>query len=360
MIQISGNDPIQKLLLKYEWSRTLLILLLCLFVSFIPLGFSYLEGNFINKGLKIYALSDIGYHNQFLLLLPFFIWFTRYYLNGFPAALEELKSEHIVKISEENYITFQSDTNKLLKKKIITYGPYLIGISVTIFSLFTYQLGKINSWNSPVSSPLSSIATILSLAPTFLLYYFISALILRVISIHYIIKNFFRYGVNVQPIHPDGCGGLYPLGKYSMRITTAGVGVGFTCVFGILANYYQYNFPVISSPNLLIIFGYILGLSIVFFFPLLPARKAMLDAKSNEISTIACHFNRIHNDVRNQLKNMDNSHYNFSHLKELSELYKIAQAMPVYPFNTKNLLKFVSSMLWPLILVVIQYLINKF
>jgi len=51
--------------------------------------------------LQIDALSDIGYYDQFLLLLPFFIIFIPYYLKGFAISLNLLIDTGVVTISAE-------------------------------------------------------------------------------------------------------------------------------------------------------------------------------------------------------------------------------------------------------------------
>ncbi|HEV7518638.1 MAG TPA: hypothetical protein VGR07_20270, partial [Thermoanaerobaculia bacterium] len=43
-------------------------------------------------------------------------------------------------------------------------------------------------------------------------------------------------------------------------------------------------------------------------------------------------------------------------IDRLTKLYKIANDMPVYPFNRDNVVKFFSSVLWPLLVMIFETL----
>ena len=165
----------------------------------------------------------------------------------------------------------------------------------------------------------------------------------------------------INPLHPDKCGGLSPLGDFSLRITVAGILAGICVVLGVIANIYQHGNRLWSASNYIIVGGYIFGLSVAFFLPLLAARKGMLEAKRHSLQRIGDCCNK---ELRKAIKALDTSDdqgiKNMEHIEHLQRLYEVANRMPIYPFNTENLVRFASSVVWPLMLMVITWVAEHF
>lgn len=359
-LHLAGKDPIFMQLLEYGWPRVFATFIVVYVIVLLPVVLSWSEGNLINHFLKIDALHDIGYFNQFAILLPFLILFIPYYLNGLEDALISLKDRQVVMITDKEYEDFSDTTNGIFSHYIVTFSPYCIAISIYVVALFSYWLAGHNTWNSPAKGYPFTTAAILSTVPTIILYHLLSGFLFRVAALCLVIRRYLSHNVIIHPLHPDKAGGLSPLNKFSLRITAAGIFIGICCVVGIAASVYQYGLKLIRIENILIIIFYIVGLSIVFFVPLLSARKGMVKAKKRILQLISDRFNIAVSEAMAELeKDKASPKFDVNNIEELTKLYKIADRMPVYPFNIENVLKFSSSVLWPLVLIFLQWIITK-
>lgn len=359
-LHLAGKDPIFRQLLEHGWSRVFAAFLALYIIVLLPVVLSWFEGNLVNQSLKIDAIHDGGYFNQFAILLPFLIVFIPYYLNGLEDALLSLKDRQVVRITGAQYKDFSDTANGIFAHYVVTFAPYGIAVSVTAFALFSYWLAGHNTWNSPPNGSPFTTSAILSMIPTFILYHLLSGFVFRVAAICLVIRRYLSYDVMIHPLHPDKSGGLSPLGNFSLRITPAGVFVGICCLVGVAVNIYQYGFELCSMPNILIMLTYIVGLSIVFFVPLLSARKGMVEAKKHTLQLISDRFNIAMSEAMVELgTNKASPGLGVNNIEELTKLYAIADGMPIYPFNLENIVKFSSSILWPILLICIQWMITK-
>jgi hypothetical protein len=355
----AGSDPIMKLALETATRPFLGVFLVVVLVGTVPLALSALEGNFVNPRLTCDGFGDLGWHTSFLILLPFVLLFARYYLNDFGDALERLHATGAVKPSDDGDAAFVAYAQGVFRARALTLLPPLVGLSVAVFAAETFNLAGRNTWNSPpAGSPLSPAALASMVAP-FFLYYLLSAYLLRLIAVFFVIRRFLATEVNLQPLHPDKCGGLSPLGQFSLRITKAGVVVGLVCLLGIYSNVYRMGFELFAPVNVLIICAYVFGLAVAFFLPLLPARRAMQRAKSSQLQEISNRFQALlEHNMSVMRQDPQHAELDLRRLEETQKLYDIANAMPVYPFNFENVVRFSGSVLWPILFMGLERLIE--
>jgi len=227
-----------------------------------------------------------------------------------------------------------------------------------VFGARYYWLAHLNTWNSPATGS-ALIGTVLSGIPSgLLLYYLLPGLVVRIAALYFVIRRFLRDGVTIHPFHPDGCGGLSPLSDFSLRLSAAGIALGISCLIGLASVHYQYHFAWLSGQALLLVVSYIVGLAVAFFVPLLAARQAMKAAKNRILLVISDRFNY---EISRAVLSLDqpgglNTAPGIAQIDYLAKLYKIANDMPVYPFNRDNVAKFFSSVLWPLIVMMFETL----
>ena len=326
----------------------------------IPILLSIHSGNFNNSNLQIDAIRDIGYYVQFFILLPFFILFFPYYLKGFEKALNALIESGVVTITAEDSKEVEKYSNKLFGHWITTLIPYMMVFLFIIIDISTYILAGKNTWNSASGLKDVSFIEIINIVLIFFLFLLISSLFLRIVLTYFVINKFLTDRVNIQPLNLDNCGGLSPLGDFSLKLTKAGFAIGVPVLIGIISNYYQHAIPLLGLTNILLIGGYMISLSVVFFLPLLGARKSMLTAKKKELKLIGDYLEeKRKNILLNYGKNKSMEFMEISNLEGLMKLYDLAKSMPVFPFNTMNIVRFLGSIIWPLALVVLQLIFGK-
>lgn len=355
-----GKGPLFRYIFIKSWKHVVCFVIVSLVLTFVPIIISLFDHTFINFKLDVDAAHDIGYYNQFALLLPFIIVFAKYYLNGLEPALLDLKKRNIVKISDKQYAVFCDQANRVFSDKYVTYTPFVVALVIYFFALKVYWFAGHNHWNSPSNGFCLNLSAWFSTIPTLLLYYFLTGFVIRIASVYKIIKLYLSFNVTIQPLHPDKAGGLSPLGEFSLRISLAGVFTGIICMIGVFSNYYQYNKNFLYAPNVVMILSYIIALSIVFFVPLFAARKGMKSAKEKTLLMISDKFNVAMSETMKKFNSHSNiENFNLDKIEDLEKLYTIASRMPVYPFNCINIVKFSSSVIWPLMTIIIKWLIDK-
>ena len=356
----AGNDYFIRQLLEFGWRRVIKILFLIISISLLPIIASIFKGSFINYNLNVDAFHDLGYHTQFFLLLPFFVFFLPYYFNGLQKAIDSLVKTKVLKISSSDYTEVIKFSNSLFSYWIVTYLPFIITIGFSIYGILNYFLAGYKNWNSVSNINDFNIINVLAILPMLPFYYFITAIILRIGLTYFVIKKILNKNVDIQPLHPDNCGGLSPLGKFSLKASSAGIGVGIPVMILIIFNTYHNNFALFGFYNVMNILTYIVALTVVFFLPLLGARNSMLQAKQEELERISNLFQKERTSI-NQIIDSKNSSQDidFTKIQGMINLYEMAKSMPVYPFEASNVLRFFGSVLWPILLVLVQYILEK-
>ena len=196
----------------------------------------------------------------------------------------------------------------------------------------------------------------------FCLFYLIAMCLLRIIGTFIVLNNYFKHPPNIQPLHPDCCGGLSPLGKLSMKPTLGVFIFGMVVVISIIVDIRPpNNMPILHPLNLLLIIGYLVGASIAFFLPSFAAHPAMKESKYHTIQIINQNYQRVNNELMKVLqsnKNVDSK--TIDELDSLKKLHDIAFRMPVYPFNFQTISSFFGSVFAPLLVLALEILIKLF
>ncbi len=358
-IRPAGADPWCRLLFECGSTGRFAAAAVVAVAALLPLGISQARGSFRSSALSVDALHDVGYHNSFLLLLPFVSWFIVYYLNGLELAFTELRRTRIVTISDADYAATVDFANRRFSHWSVTMFAPVVGVMSIVVAAQGIWLARLDTWCSPTSGRWSVEA--FTIIPTvFLLYHTIAALVARIAVIKGIASRFLSFGVDSDALHPDGCGGFSPLGAFALRISWAGVVIGLACLIGVLANTWILGLPMLSLPTVLIMSGYVIGLSIGFFVPLYPARKRMRELKEQTLRNLS---ERLRAETKSAMADLDGDHRQLQSLlkkiEALRQLYDLADRMPVYPFNTSSLATFASSVMWPIALLLLGQALER-
>jgi hypothetical protein len=304
------------------------------------------------------AVHDVGAANQYLLLLPFVAWFVGFYLRGFEPALDGLRKSGVLAVDRERFDRLKAEAAKPFSHRLLVVIPIAVGFAVTLVGAKLFWFAGLNTWNSPMSGAQYSAMTYVTAVPVYLLYHLLAALVSRMVVTSWALRRCLSVGVRSHALHPDGCGGFALLGGFALRVIPAGIAAGLASLVGVWATVRLYGFAIFSVPNCLIIGAYLVGLSIAFFMPLLPARRKMSKAKRRTLLHISRHLQQ---SLRHALANLSQgeSERDMRHIDSLHKLYALADAMPVYPFNSANLVQFATSVLWPIALMLIQFALDK-
>jgi hypothetical protein len=185
-----------------------------------------------------------------------------------------------------------------------------------------------------------------------------------VIVIYWLNKLFKQYDIDVRVLHPDNAGGLAPLGKFSAAI---GYVIAIYAISGVIGSISesiitsQSYFEVIKQPFVLLAYlFYCVMAPVVFFAPLSVAHLAMKRAKDDFITQVSDQFEIEMSKIPLLLSSdADELKKGLYKIEELQKLHSIASKFPVWPFNSDNLIRFLSSVISPFVISFIPILIEK-
>lgn len=358
------GDKISTFIMGAEGKAIAIIALGFLIIGLLPALSAMIEGNFWkdNSSSLFSTIEDIGYWNQYIIAMPITALVTSMYFSRLPKTLIELVLQGTFPVTRSQWNDFVIKiSNRVYGNWFVKILPYITGFICAITLSHIYLFEKSNYWNNISFANNTTKAGWLLVPDIFFLYTLISLAVLRVIITSYVLIKFFNFTPDIQPLHPDSSGGLSPLGKLSSTLNLGTFLYGLLSVVGIYANNYNYSKPIYGPENITIMVAYVLCASIIFFLPLLSAHSCMKEAKYNTIQTINQRFETLNKQLIKSLdKNDKLSKENIEDLKSLKDIHEIASKMPVYPFDTETVTRFIGSILIPILVYILTNLIDKF
>ncbi len=310
------------------------------------------EGSLLNSDLSLDLAHDIGWWNQFLLAFPTLIYIAGAYFGAFPITLRQLTDSGVLHASDDDWKKVRRFTKSKLTNPTFVLLPYVVGISSA--ALTSSVLQSRDTWYSADQF----VAGYLIPVHAFFLYFFMTFLALRLYSAFLILRMLFRFEVNIQPFHPDGCGGLGSLMGQSEKLYWGMIAYGVIAALGILSNTLVYGLALISIYNFSLLLSYVLLTGIAFFLPLYALTDSMRDAKQKLLLSIRERYRALNAKQgrgANDLGQLSDEHV--ADLKALKSLQQTARSMQVWPFNSGSLLRFASALATPLLVISITMLI---
>jgi len=291
-IDVSKGDPIAQLVINRTVNCSYLISFIFFFIGIIPIILFYLTKSINFSSENILPIEDFGYFNIFLLSTPTLILIISLYFSKFPIVINQLKENKILMICEKEWNKFINKSNNNYSNKIALLIPYFIGILGIIFALSAYIYKYNDNWYSIYIQGKFNYISIFVIICCFLFYYSASFLIVKIIISYINLKIVFSKEVKIQPLHPDQCGGLNPLGELSKTLNIGTFLFGIIVFLGIIINKELYNLPINNKVNFIMVFAYIFSAFVVFFIPLYAAHKSMRNSKLRILSIINESFKR--------------------------------------------------------------------
>jgi low affinity Fe/Cu permease len=189
------------------------------------------------------------------------------------------------------------------------------------------------------------------------------AIVKTILAIYWFNKLFREFQADVRVLHPDGAGGLSPLGNFSVKIGYMIGLLGFlvTIVIWTQSTYLLSNrtFSFNANPAIIsLAFAYLVLAPIVFFAPIGSAHSAMRKAKNDFIIAISDQFENDFEKLQSLLnKNGAELKEALEKIEHLQKIHSMVTRFPIWPFNTASLVRFFSSVFSPIILSLLPSLI---
>ena len=333
--------------------------------SLVPLTsesiFCFFRGCLITTSKFIGMWNDYLNFSNFILFFP--VIFTLYV--WLPTGIEDifgaLKLNEIIPLTKKNrqaLIRFDNYKERLLKDKFWVFMTIFLVVVDDALLIFPGTNKFVVWWNYYTFTFFSHQIVI-----AVMLYAAIFSII-RISQFILLLRFFFNeVKIDIKPLHPDGCGGLRPLGGFSVNL---GYVLGALDTSVILTVYFQSyllggNLGDFVWPPAIVLFisVYSVCAPVVFFAPIGTAHKAMREAKERELLVISKQFELDYENMMKSLPSKTNIVITaIGNIEQLKRLYRIVQDFPVWPFNIQNLVRFVVSVLGPFILSIFPTILS--
>jgi hypothetical protein len=365
------GDPFLKRMLKLNASPVILGSTIAILLTAIRMIAAWGSGTLTTMGNTIGFFDDPGMYINLIagaVVWTYYVWVPQGITNVFLGLLER----QVVGISQpstkvrrsEDYAqsSFLRELQHSFNRRIGAVTALILSTGGTLIFLLPKYLHRMqiqDSWSmaNPWNLVLSVLWAITGLYAALLVLFFI------VLSIIWLRRLFTDFKVEVRPLHPDHAGGLSPLGKFSLNLSYIITLLGFILATIPISRYYLANGTFGFSWTSDVILGlgiYILAAPFAFFAPLSVAHAAMKGTKERLLLEISQRFEKeyaaIQESIQGDIKEVNT---NMENLRGLYSLYELTSEFPVWPFNIENILRFITSFVSPILLVILSTIIRS-
>jgi hypothetical protein len=282
-----------------------------------------------------------------------------YYLWSFQAIDRVIQDLEASDVLETDTSQIDQIVHNAYNRRWRTFLALGSAVSFSIL-IFATRSGLNNSWTG--SGILPALAATIG---TCVMVYMGSMLVLNLITNVWVLHSILgskEVKLNVNPLHPDRCGGLRSLSNYALKTAY------LAAVLGLMVGFIEYQFITQGVGRVYwfvhLIIPLHISLSIACFFgPLLAAHRGMRKAKDELLHEIARQFQTDYSQIRVSLTgDAETFKKGNEKIKELRAFYTLTDEFPVWPFDVQTFRRFlltVPSPLLPLLPKLIGILLKK-
>ncbi len=349
LFSLIHGDRLGSVLGRFAINSPVIAALVAAFSGFSAAIITTIEGSFTNERLSLDLIHDIGWWNQFVLAIATLMYIAGAYFGAYPRTLRQLVDSGVILATEAEWKKVRRYTKTQLGNQTTVALPYVCGGTVALLSFFVIQ--SPGAWFDVGSYYAGWLIPIHS----FLLYYLLTYLTLRLYFAYVILKMLFGFRVNIQPFHTDGCGGLGSLKSQSGNLYLGLLIFGLVAAASVISNTSNYGLQLFDPYNLAMLAAYIAITSIAFFLPLYATSARMHEAQEKFLESINDRYRALQRNLGDDLASKGSN----EDILALESLKSTARAMQVWPFNYAALLKFTAIVTSPFLLILIYSLFSS-
>lgn len=356
------GNKIASYIMSLTGKKFIYAILISVIIVLIPVLLTFYDGNFDNLELNLDIKRDWPNVLFYLIGFPTMLLTTVLYAKKLPQVLNQLRGNDIININAKEWNIFKQKANEIYSKWYYTNGPHIVAFAITIVLIIIFRNPRKEIWYSLETDNFVYIAGWAQIIVYYFTFYTFSLGLLNIFASYKVLTVLFSSNkLNVQPLHPDKCGGLAPLGDLSRTLIYWIILIGIIAALNVWNNYYILERHFDDPIQLSIIFGYLVMAYIIFFLPMHAAHKPMKKAKEEELSLIHHYISNITSEVKKDFKGLnDIDNKVLDNFNNAKQIYDLTSEMPVYPYNLNTLVAFTTSILIPISFIVIDRIINSF
>lgn len=327
--------------------------------ALLPVVPTLVERHFLagSETITLDMAHDIAYWFMYVVGLPIAFLCLVFYTARLPDVVLELGLTNVIRMTSTDFNDLARWAEAQFARRALAYVPVItaaVGTAVFVWAFLANDVAT--TWLNPGTSNKSpggihsaSIAGWVALLVNLLFWYMVPLTVCRIYSSFVVLHELFRrHPPDVQPLHPDGRGGLFPLGRLCMRLNVGVFLFGIITVSPIVTNHhYRGGHHLLYPLDVVYAAVFMAAAAVAFFLPLYAAHSHMRRAKYNAMGAINGKFNELNRKLIDQLPNPggpgQGTAARMEEYKALREMHDIARAMPVYPFNIKVIGSYLGS-----------------
>ncbi|MCW5316817.1 hypothetical protein GTQ43_24265 [Nostoc sp. KVJ3] len=339
-------DPVAYLVIeKFRLSPLTFGLLAAVTATGVYLFTAWISGTLWSKDKQIGLLQDGIPWLVGILINPVTLGYYLWSFQAIDQVIQELETSDVLETDKFKIDQFVTNLYSQKWRNISALASAIFFSTIVFITRSRLE----DSWTS--SSLLAKFTITIA---TFAVVYMGSILVLNLITNIWIFYRILgKKDLDINPLHPDRCGGLRCLSDYSLK-TAYLVGV-----LGILISVIEYQ--VITQDFgkgfwfvHLVIPLYIFLSMECFFGPLLAAHSGMKKAKEESLHKIARQFRAEYSGIYNSLAEDAEAFKKKSEkIQQLRTLYTMTDDLPVWPFDVKTFRRYLLTVPTPLIGILI-------
>lgn len=313
--------------------------------------FAYLHGSAVptdNNYLELF--EDFPNLINFAIIVPVGVFLVLHFYRKVELGFRQIVADGIILFDSESAAAsrFLQDLDSAVNRRWF----FWLSLGVALAFNATYLFRKEDAWNDLGGGLPSWWFRLFST----LNYYMMCNIGLKGFVIVARMRRLFEHRVVLQPLHPDGCGGLRALGGISLALNYF---VSLVAAYiSVLA--FVTRTPVAHPLFVPIVLAYF-GIACYFFFvPLARAHDLMEREKNLILSALNKEFQQSYNRISSELSRHGISLADAQKIEVLERLYRIASRMPVWPMDTRIVVQFLGTVALPLLVGVTVAFVNAF
>ncbi len=305
-------------------------------------------------------LLDFNVAWMFLISLPVMVVFLVTERITIPDGIGKIIASGVLEIQDgtAGRIVEEWEKRYRLANIVGQLGGVFMGVAVSYSNYAAFTQKGFGAWPAQDGHPyFVSWYYILCMA---IFYFVVSVSVVRSFTTVLFLRDVVKQSrVEIIPFHPDRCGGLGPVGRIGLRNQYLLSIIGANVVLLLMTFFILGSNASVGFLLILAALGYLIIGPISFMGPLLPFRSAMQRDKSRLIALVA---KNIKGEFKRITKLIDEGNLTDEDQKSLTRYQKVGELvakLPIWPFDTVTLRKFFSAYLFPLISVVLSFLLQE-
>lgn len=214
-----------------------------------------------------------------------------------------------------------------------------LALAVLCYSFFAWN--RKGYWNSGIGGPNVWWFRFFSAINIYMVFHLAAKSFVIVRAI----RDCFKQKIMLQPLHPDGCGGLRSLGNISLAINYL---VGLIAVYLSILAFLEFS-PLDNPVFFIVLVTYFVIAGYLFFVPLADAHDLMEREKSEVLFVLNREFQSTYTKAVARLPAEGLTLEDAQKIESLERLHGIASRMPVWPMDTRIVGQFLGVVAVPLI-----------